>query len=182
MPRRVCTVLRRTGVKHLPGSIAGRSPGCWQKYHPARAAERHRSQRGANEKDDLACSSQSRRDDGCGVWAGEAGRKPNDTFEQTLIADERALLAAVAKTDKSAFVALVLPEATWTTRQGFVPMNLLADGLLGFDVTKWEIINPHVIRLTDDSAVVIYLWSGTGTLARPTAPGDDARIDRLDQT
>jgi hypothetical protein len=90
--------------------------------------------------------------------------RPNDTFEQTLIANERALQAAVAKTDKSAFVALVLPEGIWTTRQGFVPMNLLADGLLGFDVTKWEIINPHVTRLTEDSAVVIYVWSGTGTL------------------
>ena len=43
-------------------------------------------------------------------------------------------------------------------------MNLLADGLLGFDVTKWEIINPHVTPLTADSAVVTYVWSGTGTL------------------
>ena len=67
--------------------------------------------------------------------------KLNEAFEQTLIANERALQAAVAKTDKSAFVSLVLPEGTWTTRQGFVPMNLLADGLLGFDVTKWEIVN-----------------------------------------
>ena len=90
--------------------------------------------------------------------------KPNDTFEQTLIANERALQAAVAKTDKSAFVSLVLPEGTWTTKQGFVPMNLLADGLVGFDVTKWEIINPHVTPLTADSAVVTYVWSGTGTL------------------
>ena len=89
--------------------------------------------------------------------------KPNDTFEQTLLANERALQAAVAKTDKSAFVSLVLAEGTWTTRQGFVPMNLLADGLLGFAVTKWEIINPHVTRLTEDSAVVISTWSGTGT-------------------
>jgi hypothetical protein len=92
-----------------------------------------------------------------------AGR-PNDPFEQTLIANERALQAAVAKADKSAFVALVLHEGTWTTRQGFVPMKLLADGLLGFDVTKWEVINPHVTRLTEDSAIVIYVWSGTGTL------------------
>ena len=90
--------------------------------------------------------------------------KPNETFEQTVIANERALQAAVAKTDKPTFVSLVLPEGTWTTKQGFVPMKLLADGLLGFDVAKWEILNPHVTRLTADSAVVIYVWSGTGTL------------------
>jgi hypothetical protein len=87
-----------------------------------------------------------------------------DAFDQALIANERALQTAVAKADKSAFVSLVLPEGVWTTRQGFIPMNLLSDGLLGFDVTKWEIVNPHVTRLTDDSAVVLYTWSGTGTL------------------
>ena len=38
--------------------------------------------------------------------------KPNDAFEQILIANERALHAAVAKTDKSAFVSLVLPGGT----------------------------------------------------------------------
>ena len=102
------------------------------------------------------------------VIAVAYGQQPittsNATLELTVIANERALQAAMAKTDKAAFVSLVLPEGTWTTKQGFVPMNIMADGLLGFDVKKWEIINPHVTRLSEDSAVVTYAWSGTGTL------------------
>jgi hypothetical protein len=86
---------------------------------------------------------------------------PNRSFEGTLIANERALQAAVAQKDTSAFVSLVLPDGAWTTTQGFVEMKVLAESLLGLDVTTFEIVNPHVIRLTDDSALVIYVWSGT---------------------
>ena len=96
--------------------------------------------------------------------------KPDDTFGQTLIANERALQAAVAAHDRSAFVSLVLPGGTWTTRHGFVPMTLLADGLRDFDVAKWEVVNPHVTRLSEDSAVVIYAWSGQGTLSGQPLP------------
>ena len=95
---------------------------------------------------------------------------PNDTFEGTLIANERALQAAVAKKDKPAFVSLVLPDGAWTTTQGFVEMKMLADGLSGFEVAKFEIVNPHVIRLTDDSALVVYVWSGTSTLRGQPVP------------
>ena len=89
--------------------------------------------------------------------------KPNDTTEKMLIANERALHEAVAKADKASFLSLVLPEGTWTTRQGFVPMKLLVDGLDNFKVTKWDIVNPHVTWLDEDSAIVVYVWTGTGT-------------------
>ena len=61
--------------------------------------------------------------------------------ETMLIANERALLDAVAKADKASFLSLVLlPEGVWTTTQGFVPMNLLVDGLDSFKLTKWDIV------------------------------------------
>jgi hypothetical protein len=93
-----------------------------------------------------------------------------DAFEDTLVARERALQTAVARSDGAALAPLLLPEGTWTTRQGFVPMNMMADGLSGYDVSRWEIINPHVTRLSDDSAVVVYVWSGTGTLGGTPLP------------
>lgn len=89
--------------------------------------------------------------------------KPTDTTEQMLIANERALHDAVARSDSASFVSLVLPDGVWTTTQGFVPMNLLANGLSSFRVTKWDIVNPRVTRLGEDAAVVLYVWSGTGT-------------------
>ena len=66
----------------------------------------------------------------------------NDTTEEMLIKNERALHEAVAKADKASFRSLVLPDGVWTTREGFVPMALLVDGLEVFQLTKWDIINP----------------------------------------
>ena len=94
--------------------------------------------------------------------AQDKGTLP-DTTQETLIANEHALLNAIAKADKPAFLSLVAPVGEWTTRQGFLPMNLLADGLEGFRLTKWEILNPQLRRLTDDSAIVVYTWTATGT-------------------
>lgn len=90
--------------------------------------------------------------------------KPNDTTEKMLIANERALHAAVAKADKASFLSLVLvPEGIWTTKQGFVPMELLVNGLEAFELTKWDIVNPRVTWIDEDSAIVVYAWTGTGT-------------------
>ena len=90
--------------------------------------------------------------------------KPNDTTEKLLIANERALHEAVAKADKASFLSLVLvPESIWTTKGGFVPMELLANGLEQFELTKWDIVNPRVTWLGETSAIVTYVWTGTGT-------------------
>jgi hypothetical protein len=96
---------------------------------------------------------------------------PKDAAEKMLIANERSLHDAVAKGDKAAFRSLVLPAGQWTTKQGFVPMQVLAGGLDGFRVTKWEIVNPRVTSLGDDSALVTYVWTGSGTFGdQPLAP------------
>lgn len=84
-------------------------------------------------------------------------------LDTAIIATERALYDAVAKGDRTAFVALVHPEAVWATKQGFVPAKLLADGLDGYALTKWEIVNPRVTWLGSESAVVLYAWQGSGT-------------------
>ena len=89
--------------------------------------------------------------------------KPPDATRETLLASERALHAAVAKADKPAFTSLVLPEGVWANSQGFIPLNLLANGLDGFQVPKWDIVNPHVTRLDENSAIVLYSWIGTGS-------------------
>jgi len=88
-----------------------------------------------------------------------------------LITNERALYQAVAKADRATFASLVLPAGVWTTRQGFVPMELLVNGLDAFALTKWDIVNPRVTWLGTDSAIVVYSWTGSGTYGeRPLAP------------
>ena len=87
-----------------------------------------------------------------------------ETTEATLIANERALQDAVARADKASFQSLVLPEGVWTTKRGFVALNLLVNGLDSFNITEWDIVNPHVTWLDTDSAVLLYVWRGAGTL------------------
>jgi hypothetical protein len=89
--------------------------------------------------------------------------QPADAAEKILIANEHALLESVVKADKASFLSLTLPEGIWTTRQGFVPMKLLVDGLHAFHVSTWDIVNPRVSWLDKDSALLSYAWTGTGT-------------------
>jgi hypothetical protein len=94
-----------------------------------------------------------------------AGAKPDETAAKLLIANERALLDAVGKADKSAFESLVLlSEGFWTNKDGFLLMRQLADSLDGFKLTKWDIINPRVTWLSEGSAIVNYAWAVTGTV------------------
>src|SRR5688572_19569672 len=92
------------------------------------------------------------------VTTGDAQDKTasrgDDPTAAILVANERALQNAVAKADKGTFLSLVVPDGVWTTSQGFIPMKLLVDGLDGFRLTKWDVVNPLVTRLGDDSAIV----------------------------
>jgi uncharacterized protein (TIGR02246 family) len=96
--------------------------------------------------------------------------KPDAPTDATFIANERALHDAVAKADKAAFLALVVPDGVWTTQQGFVPMNLLANGLDAFQLRKADIVNPRVTRLGDDSTILLYAWTVTGTFGDQPLP------------
>ena len=60
----------------------------------------------------------------------------------------------------------MVPGGVWTTKQGFIPLEMLVGGLDGFQLTKWDIVNPHVTWIDDDSAIVIYTWTGAGTFNR----------------
>jgi hypothetical protein len=100
-----------------------------------------------------------------------AASQISDTTDAALIANERALLDAVAKADKASFSSLFSTEGVWTTKSGFVPAALLVKGLDAFKVTKWEIVNPRVTPLGADAAIVVYSWTGSGTYGnQPLAP------------
>ena len=96
--------------------------------------------------------------------------KPRDTSDKALIAYEQALHTAVAKADQAAFQSLVRADGVWTTGHGFIPLNLLVNGLDGFKLTRWDIVNPHVTWIDDNSAVVLYVWTGAGTFNEQPLP------------
>jgi hypothetical protein len=95
--------------------------------------------------------------------AQDSAVKPGGAIDEMLIANERALQSSVSKADKASFLSLVLPDGVWTTTSGFVPMNLLVNGLEAFHISKWDIVNAHVTRLGEDSAVVLYSSTVAGT-------------------
>jgi hypothetical protein len=107
---------------------------------------------------------------GFAVTNAQESRKPTSAIDEMLIANERALHNAVAKADKAAFLSLVATEGAWTTQQGFVPMNLLADGLTGFHLSKSDVVNPRVTQLSDDSALLLYAWTVTGRFGDQPLP------------
>ena len=92
-------------------------------------------------------------------------------MEKTILAQEQALYEAVTSNDKASFQALTAADGTWTHTSGIVPMGLLAGDLTVFHVTKFSIVNPHVKRLSDESALVLYARTGDGTFGgQPFAP------------
>jgi hypothetical protein len=107
---------------------------------------------------------------GLAIASAQENRKSTNATDDILIADERALHDAVAKADRSAFLLLAAPEGAWTTPQGFVPMHLLADGLSEFHLSKSEIVNPRVTQLNDDAAVLLSVWTVTGTFGNQPLP------------
>ena len=91
----------------------------------------------------------------------QTAAKPANAIQETLVANERALHASVATADKAAFSSLVLPEGVWASNEGFVPLNLLVNGLEALQDINRDIINPRVVRLDESSAILDYSWIAT---------------------
>lgn len=106
-----------------------------------------------------------------GAMGAQDRTAPDPAIEKLLIQNERALLDAVAKADKSAYQALVLPEGFWATPTGWVPMGPLADGLRSFALPTWGMENPHVVWTDGSSVLMLYIRTGGGSFDQhPFAP------------
>ena len=104
---------------------------------------------------------------GLAVASGQERTPKSDATEKVLLDNERALYEVVAKRDKAAFQALVLPEGTWASPTGFVPVRLLADTLDVFQLPAFGGQSLHVVWTDSnkDSALVLYPRTGGGTFA-----------------
>jgi Domain of unknown function (DUF4440) len=94
----------------------------------------------------------------------------SDETSKVLLDKEHALLDAVGRADQASMRGLLFPDGTWTSRDGFIPMKLLVERPEAFKLTKWDMVNPHVTPLGPESAIVLYVWAGSGTFNnRPVA-------------
>jgi len=83
--------------------------------------------------------------------------------EMELIERERAIIQAIAKGDKTVFLASVADDGFWVLG-GFVPAPRLVDAFGEFKFSSSEVTNPHVVWVDPTTAIVIYSWTGTGTI------------------
>lgn len=91
-------------------------------------------------------------------------------IEKAILAHEQALYEAVTKQDRASFQSLTVADGTWANSAGFVPLGLLAGDLSVFHISKFGIVNPHVKRLGDESALITYARTGDGSFGgRPFA-------------
>ena len=84
--------------------------------------------------------------------------------ERVLIDSERKINDAVVKGDKSRFLALVAKDGLWVSGGGFVPVTLFVDALDQIELTRSDIVNPQVLWVNPTTAVVVYAWTGTGSI------------------
>ena len=52
-------------------------------------------------------------------------------------------------------------------------MKDFADRLHDFKLRKWDMLNPRVIWLDENSAILWYVWTGTARQRRPQAVTDE---------
>jgi len=89
-------------------------------------------------------------------------------IEGSLIASEQRLHRAITGGDKKAFLALASDDAVWVSGAGFVPAPMFADALDQVKLTNSNIENPQVVPVNADTAIVLSVWTGSGTvLGRP---------------
>jgi len=110
-----------------------------------------------------------------GVLAAAIGAQnqltPDTETAKLIVQQERALYEAIAKRDKAAFRALVVPDGTWTTPAGTVSMEALADRLASFELPAWGIEGPNVLVTESASAGLVYTRTGGGRFGdRPFTP------------
>jgi ketosteroid isomerase-like protein len=85
-----------------------------------------------------------------------------------LIASEQKLHRAITGGDKKAFLALASDDAVWVSGAGFVPAPMFGDALDQVKLTNSDIENPQVVPVNADTAIVVSVWTGSGTvLGRP---------------
>jgi hypothetical protein len=95
-------------------------------------------------------------------------RAQNAETEKTLVANERAINAAVVKGDAAAFKQHVAADGWSIDPMG--GRTSVAEFLKGFDamakdmkISSWDITDTRVVWASPTAAVLTYKWTGSGT-------------------
>lgn len=94
-----------------------------------------------------------------------------NTLDKTLIANERKVLDAIAKSDKAAFQAMVTPTAQSADGGGFNKVSEFIAMLDQVKLASWTMSEEKVTWVDPTTAIVTYKLTSTGTFqGRPMPP------------
>jgi hypothetical protein len=101
----------------------------------------------------------------------ENAAQAQGALDKVLIANENKVNDAVAKGDKAAFTALVAPDAWSIDSMGLMKVADFAAVLDQVKIKTWKISDEKVSWVDQNTAIVTYKWTGSGTFQGQPVPG-----------
>lgn len=98
----------------------------------------------------------------------QAGSKA--AIEKTLIANENKINEAVAKHDAKTFNDLVASDAISADGTGFMKVAEFVKSMSDVKIASWHIMDTQVHWADDKTAIVTYMWMGSGTFKGEPLP------------
>jgi len=105
------------------------------------------------------------------LTAGWTAAQDRSAAEQTLIANETKMTEAVVNGDKATFIAMVASDAWSADATGITKVSDFVTMFEQVKVTTWKIVDPKVVWVDANNAVLVYTWMGAGTFKGKTLPG-----------
>ena len=104
--------------------------------------------------------------------AYQAAAPEHSALDKALIANENKINEAVAKGNKAAFMALVAADATSIDGTGLMKASEFAEMLTQVKVTAWKLSDEKVSWVDQNTAIVTYKWTGSGTFQGQPLPAE----------
>ena len=101
----------------------------------------------------------------------ESAAQASSALDKAIIANENKINDAVAKGDKAAFTAMVVPDAWSLDGNGTMKVSEFAAMLDQMKVKTWKITDEKVLWVDPNTAVITYKWTGSGTFQGQPVPG-----------
>jgi len=101
----------------------------------------------------------------------DSAAQTQTALDRALIANERKINEAVAKGDKTAFSALVAPNAWSIDSAGLMKVSDFAAALDQLKIQTWKLTDEKVSWVDANTAIVTSKWTGSGTFQNQPVPG-----------
>jgi hypothetical protein len=104
------------------------------------------------------------------LTAGMAAAQDKAALEKALIANEHKINEAVAKADRAGFTALTAADGMSADGNGFMKIGDFTPIMDQAKIQSWKISEEKVQWVDANTAIVAYVWTGSGTFQGQRVP------------